>query len=70
MKFSVTLEPVIHSATGKKKNDTNKLSGTDNATKNAFVTPIKNIRITNTSINPITIEFTRSLKEVLVDHEV
>ena len=66
IKFNVTADPVMISAAGKKKNATNMLNGTDNATKNAFVTPIKNIRIINTSTNPITIEFTRSLKEVRV----
>ena len=66
MKFRVTLEPVIKSAAGKKRKATNMLSGTDNATKNALVTPIKNMRISKTNINPITMELTKSLKEVLV----
>ncbi|MEJ0103766.1 MAG: hypothetical protein WDO19_14945 [Bacteroidota bacterium] len=35
-------------------NATNILSGTDKATKNAFVTPMKNIRIINTRTKPIT----------------
>ena len=42
------------------------LNGTDKATKKALVTPIKNINTTNTKINPITIEFTSSVKELLV----
>jgi hypothetical protein len=66
MKLRVTWEPTIKSAAGKNIKATNILSGTDRATKKAFVTPIKNIRMINTSIKPITIEFTRSLKDVLV----
>ena len=66
MKFRVTCVPTIKSAPGKNTNATNILRGTDSATKKALVTPIKNIRIINTKINPIMIEFTRSLKEVLV----
>ena len=60
------------SAAGRNTKATNILSGTDKATKKALVTPIKNIRMINTSINPMTIEFTRSLKEVRVlclDHQ-
>ena len=60
MKFKVTWAPTIISAAGKNMNATNILSGTLSATKNALVTPIKNIKIINTSINPITIELTRS----------
>ncbi len=63
IKFSVTFPPTIKSAAGKNRNATNILSGTESATKNAFVTPIKNIRIKSTSMNPITMEFTKSLKE-------
>src|SRR6185312_12420677 len=37
MKFNVTSEPVIKLATGRNKNATNMLKGTDNATKNALV---------------------------------
>ena len=66
IKFRVMLEPVINSAAGKNINATNMLNGTDNATKNALVRPIKNIRINSTSTKPITIEFTRSLNEVRV----
>ena len=66
MKLRVTLEPVMRFAAGKKRNATNMLSGTDSATKKALVTPIKNMSINNTNINPMTIEFTKSLKEVLV----
>ena len=66
MKFSVTVVPIIPSAIGKNRKATNTLSGTLNATKNALVTPIKNMSINNTSINPMMIVFTRSLKEVAV----
>ena len=66
IKFSVTVVPIIPDATGKNINATNTLSGTLNATKNALVTPIKNIRIINTKIKPMMIVFTRSLKDVLV----
>ena len=66
IKFSVTLLPIIASATGKNKNATNTLSGTLSATKNALVTPIKNISTSNTKTKPIIIVFTRSVKDVLV----
>ena len=66
MKLSVTCEPAIRSAAGRNMNATNILNGTLSATKNALVTPMKNMRMTNTRIKPITIEFTRSLKDVLV----
>ena len=51
---------------GKNIKATNTLKGTLNATKNALVTPIKNIRIINTNTNPIIIVFTKSLKDVMV----
>src|SRR5579862_2204654 len=66
MKFSVTFAPMIRLAAGKKTNATNMLNGTDNATKNALVTPMKNIKMSNTRTKPITIEFTKSLNEFLV----
>ena len=66
IKFSVTVVPIIPDATGKNINATNTLSGTLNATKNALVTPIKNIRIINTKTKPMMMVFTRSPKDVLV----
>ena len=57
---------MIASAIGKNRNATNTLNGTLNATKNALVTPIKNIRMINTSINPMMIVLISSLKEVFV----
>ena len=51
---------------GKNKNATNTLNGTLNATKNALVTPIKNISTNNTSMNPMMIVFTNSLNDVAV----
>ena len=60
IKFKVTCAPTIISAAGKNMNATNILSGTLSATKKALVTPIKNIKIISTNINPITIEFTKS----------
>ena len=66
MKFRVTVVPTIESAMGKNIKATNTLSGTLSATKNALVTPMKNIRMTNTRINPMIMVFTRSLKEVAV----
>ena len=66
IKFSVTLVPTIASAMGKNMNATNTLKGTLNATKNALVTPIKNISTSNTKTKPMTIVFTRSLKDVAV----
>ena len=66
IKFSVTLVPTMPSAMGKNRNATNTLSGTLSATKNALVTPIKNISTSSTKTNPITIVFTRSLKDVAV----
>ena len=66
MKFRVTCVPTIKSAPGKNTNATNILNGTDKATKKALVTPIKNMRIINTKMKPMMIEFTKSLKEVRV----
>ena len=66
IKFKVTCPPTIRSAPGKNTNATNMLKGTDSATKKAFTTPIKNIKIINTNTNPITIELTKSVNEVLV----
>ena len=66
IKLRVTWVPTIKSAPGKNTNATNMLSGTDSATKNAFTTPIKNMRTISTRINPIIIEFTSSLNELLV----
>ena len=66
IKLRVTCVPTIKSAPGKNTNATNILSGTESATKNAFTTPIKNIRTISTSMNPIIMEFTSSLNELLV----
>src|SRR3954470_13085769 len=66
IKFSVTGVPMMISATGKNTNATNMLSGTESATKNAFTTPMKNMRMISTSTKPITMELTKSLKDVLV----
>ena len=66
IKLRVTCVPTIKSAPGKNINATNILSGTDKATKKAFVTPIKNIKIINTNTKPIMIELTKSLNEVRV----
>ena len=60
MKLRVTFDPTIKSAVGKKMNARNMLSGTDSATKNEFVTPMKNMRIISTRINPMMMEFTSS----------
>ncbi len=66
MKLSVTWAPMMRSAAGKNTKATNILSGTLNATKNALVTPMKNISTINTSKNPMMMEFTSSLNEALV----
>ena len=66
MKFKVICPPTTKSPAGKNTKATNILNGTDNATKKALVTPIKNINTINTKTKPITIEFTNSLKELLV----
>ena len=66
MKFKVTGVPTIESAIGKNKKATNTLKGTLNATKNALVTPMKNINTINTNTNPMMMVFTRSLKDVAV----
>ena len=66
IKLSVTWVPTIRSAAGKNTNATNILSGTLNATKNALVTPIKNMSTINTNRKPIMIEFTSSLKDAFV----
>ena len=66
IKFSVTGVPTIESAIGKNMKATNTLRGTLNATKNALVTPIKNIKTNNTNTKPIMIVFTKSLNEVAV----
>ena len=60
------LVPINKLPAGKNTKATNILNGTDKATKNALVTPIKNINTINTNINPITMEFTNSVKEDLV----
>ena len=66
IKFKVICEPTTKSPAGKNTKATNILNGTDNATKKALVTPIKNINTINTNTKPITIEFTNSVKELLV----
>ncbi len=66
MKFKVTLVPMIAFAIGKNMNATKTLSGTLNATKNAFVTPIKNIRMNNTRTKPMIMVLTSSPNEVFV----
>ena len=66
IKFKVTDVPIIPSATGKNRKATKTLNGTLNATKNALVTPIKNIRMINTSTKPIIIVLTSSLNDFLV----
>ena len=66
MKFKVICEPTNTSPAGNNTKATNILKGTDKATKKALVTPIKNISTTNTNINPMTIEFTKSVNELLV----
>ena len=66
IKFNVILVPINKLPAGKNTKATNILNGTDKATKKAFVTPIKNINTINTNINPITMEFTNSVKEDLV----
>ena len=63
IKLRVTCEPTIRSAAGRNTNATNILSGTDNATKKAFTTPMKNINTISTNTKPMIIEFTSSLKE-------
>ena len=66
IKFKVMLVPINKFPAGKNTKATNILSGTDKATKKALVTPIKNINTINTKTNPITMEFTNSVKEDLV----
>ena len=66
MKLRVTVVPIIESAIGRNKKATNTLRGTLSATKNAFVTPMKNISTSKTRMNPMMIVFTSSLKEVAV----
>ena len=66
MKFRVICVPTTKSPAGKNTKATNILNGTDKATKKAFVTPMKNINTTNTKMNPITIELTNSVNELLV----
>ena len=66
IKFKVILVPINKLPAGKNTKATNILNGTDKATKKALVTPIKNMRTINTKINPITMEFTNSVKEDLV----
>ena len=66
MKFKVICEPTNKSPAGKNTKATNILKGTDKATKKALVTPIKNISTTNTNMKPMTIEFTKSVNELLV----
>ena len=57
---------MMASATGRNRKATNTLNGTLNATKNALVTPMKNIRMINTSMKPIMIVLINSLKDVFV----
>ncbi len=66
IKFNVILVPINKLPAGKNTKATNILNGTDKATKKALVTPIKNINTINTKINPITMEFTNSVKDDLV----
>ena len=66
IKLSVTVVPIMPVATGKNRNATNTLRGTLSATKNALVTPIKNINTNNTKIKPMMIVFTKSLNDVAV----
>ena len=66
IKFRVILFPTISSAPGINTKATNILKGTDKATKKALVTPMKNISTINTSTNPIIIELTNSVNELLV----
>ena len=66
IKFKVMLVPINKLPAGKNTKATNILNGTDKATKNALVTPIKNMSTINTNTNPITMEFTNSVKEDLV----
>ena len=62
MKFSVTLDPTMNSALGRRMKARNMLSGTERATKNELVTPMKNMRMIITNTKPMTIEFTNSSK--------
>ena len=52
---------------GKIKNARNTESGTESATKNALVTPIKNINTINTNRKPMMMVFIKSCSVVLVD---
>ena len=65
MKFSEMLPPTMNSADGRKMKARNILSGTDNATKKALVTPMKNIKTNTTKIKPMMMEFTSSVNDVL-----
>ena len=60
------LIPEMLLTSGMNKNATKTESGTLNATKKALVTPIKNIRMISTSINPMMIVLISSVKEVFV----
>ena len=62
MKLSVTLDPTINSALGRRMKARNMLRGTERATKNELVTPMKNMRMIITSTKPMTMEFTSSSK--------
>ena len=66
IKFKVICEPTNTSPAGNNTKATNILKGTDKATKKALVTPIKNINTNNTKIKPMTMELTKSVKELLV----
>ena len=66
IKFKVICVPNNKSPAGKNTKATNILNGTDKATKNALVIPIKNINTINTNTKPITILFTNSVKELFV----
>jgi len=66
MKFSVIGPPIRKSPKGKNMKATKTDKGTLNATKNALVTPMKNMRMSNTRIKPMMMVFTSSLNEVSV----
>ena len=66
MKFNVHVRPTIKSAAGKNMKATNILSGTDKRYEECIGNAHKKHQDHKTSIKPITMEFTRSLKEVRV----
>jgi hypothetical protein len=64
--FMVKLNPNIPPKAGNATKAMNMDKGTDSATNMALVTPMKNIKINVTSINPIMMVFIKSCNVTLV----